>query len=300
MAQAARADAEVRRMSESDATRAMENPVEFRRGTVRSVTLTIPLLSEQNTYLVVRLPESAVKDLMDRALALPEPEREPFIKEWVMRNQEALLEQYLVTEEGSRSFRYDIVPVRSDGTEIAARPQAPAQGQAPQEAPAQEAQPSIAAAIPSRTGSPAAEDISIVRMPRAEEAPPLEETHEAAESGASDEAPLPAPRQASFVFSGEGNGTREDPLIVQGREGRASGRDAVAIPIHLVDLDAHIKIFIRRSDLSDESIGRTTTDLKQACALALVHLEFDARTIQQSGLPAAIGMALRRTRQALE
>jgi hypothetical protein len=89
----------------------MASPVETRRGELRSVTLTIPLLSERNTYLVVRLPNEAVQEAVRQARELPEAERPAFLREWVMRNQQAVIEQYVRSGRSERRFRYDVVPV---------------------------------------------------------------------------------------------------------------------------------------------------------------------------------------------
>jgi hypothetical protein len=93
----------------------------MRRGQLRSVTLTIPLLSERNTYLVVRLPNEIVQDAVRQARELPEAERPAFLRDWVMRNQQAVLEQYVRTGRSERRFRYDVVPVPTRMGEVTPR-----------------------------------------------------------------------------------------------------------------------------------------------------------------------------------
>ena len=123
MAQAAPVQAEVQRqtLSAADARRALENPVAIRRGAVQSVTLTIPLLSERNSYLVVRLPDAVVQDLMRQAREVPDAERPAFVRDWVMRNQQAVLEQFVRAGRTERRFRYDVIPVPTRMGEVTPR-----------------------------------------------------------------------------------------------------------------------------------------------------------------------------------
>ncbi len=94
-------------------TRDVSQPVEMRGGQVRSITLNIPLLTAPNAYLVVRLPDSVVSGLLTHVRTLPEQQRADFLREWVMRNQEAVLDQYVRSGASSRRFRYNVVPVQS-------------------------------------------------------------------------------------------------------------------------------------------------------------------------------------------
>lgn len=123
MAQAAPVQADVQRttLSASDARRQLENPVVVRRGQVQSVTLTIPLLSERNAYLVVRLPDTVVQDLMRQAREVPEADRPAFVRDWIMRNQQAVLEQFVRANRSERRFRYDVVPVPTRMGEVTPR-----------------------------------------------------------------------------------------------------------------------------------------------------------------------------------
>jgi len=112
MSQPFQADVSVRTLQAGPARTAMASPVQMRRGEVQSITLTIPLLSDRNSYLVVRLPDQAVRDLMAQARALPQEQRAGFIRDWVMRNQQAVLEQHIRSGGRSRQFRYDVVAER--------------------------------------------------------------------------------------------------------------------------------------------------------------------------------------------
>ncbi|MEW6035836.1 MAG: hypothetical protein AB1529_04445, partial [Candidatus Micrarchaeota archaeon] len=107
------ADVNVRSMRAAEARQAISNPVDVRRGQVRSITLTIPLLTDRGSYLVVRLPDTVVQELLTQARTLPEAERPGFVRDWVMRNQQAVLEQYILSSRGQRRFRYNVVPVQA-------------------------------------------------------------------------------------------------------------------------------------------------------------------------------------------
>ena len=136
------ADVQVRTMQAAQANQALSSPVQTRRGEVQGITLTIPLLTERNAYLVVKLPDQAVRELVEKARALPENQRAAFIRGWVMRNQQAILEQHVRSPAGTKSFRYDVVPV-------AVQPVAKATPQR-----TEPPKPPAAAAVPSRREMP--------------------------------------------------------------------------------------------------------------------------------------------------
>ncbi len=147
MSQPFQADVQVRTIQPPQARAAMQSPVQMRRGDVQSVTLTIPLLSDRNSYLVVRLPEGAVREMMGQARTLPPEQRAGYIRDWVMRNQQAVLEQHIRTGGGrSRQFRYNVVPVQAA---------APRVGEATPRR-VEQPQPPVAAAVPRREEQPAA------------------------------------------------------------------------------------------------------------------------------------------------
>jgi hypothetical protein len=111
MAQPASVQAEVQRniLSTGAARHQISHPVEMRRGDLRSVTLTIPLL-EKGAFLVVKLPIPIVQEVVRQSRELPESERSQFVREWIMRNQQAVLEQYVQSGRGQKRFRYDVIP----------------------------------------------------------------------------------------------------------------------------------------------------------------------------------------------
>ncbi|MFH0885024.1 MAG: hypothetical protein V1861_04900 [Candidatus Micrarchaeota archaeon] len=290
------AEVSIRNMNQSEAREAMANQVEIRRGEVRSITLTIPLLSDQNSYLVVRLPEESVRSLMDHVATLPEGERNAFIKEWVMRNQAAVLEQYINSGQSSRHFRYDVVPVRVE------------QAQEPASREAQPASP-VASAVPSRREQPSPQppvleaEPLIIRRTTTQEAVPSQNPPVQAPAEQAIVSPPPEQRQREYAFrlSGSGSGTQEEPYVIEVQGEPARGSDAVAIPMHFQsgEIDIHVKIYLRRSDLSDDSIARTTSDLKVVCGQALGQAGFSGDAIAQSGVLNQIGSALRSTRRAI-
>jgi len=107
------ADVNVRTLRAQQARDAIANQVEIKRGEVRGITLTIPLLTDANSYLVVRVPDAAVKELIEKAKSLPEAERPDFIREWVLKNQRAIIGQYVSSGGKARQFRYDVVPAQA-------------------------------------------------------------------------------------------------------------------------------------------------------------------------------------------
>jgi|GEM_PF-4626956 len=118
------ATVEINKLNDRAAKQHLETPVVVRGNRIRSVTLTIPLSETdrkgRGSYLVVKLPKDAVDELMDRAAALPEEKRTGFIRDWIGRNQEAVLSRYFeIRDKGkkTRKFRYDVVPVPSEPAE---------------------------------------------------------------------------------------------------------------------------------------------------------------------------------------
>src|SRR5512143_3049153 len=115
MAQAAPLQAEVHRttLTAAAAREQLTHPLETtRRGEIRSLAITVPLLSERNSYLVVRLPEQMVRDVLSYVGTLPEEQRRDYLAEWIIRNQQAVLSQYVQTGRTQRAFRYNVVPAR--------------------------------------------------------------------------------------------------------------------------------------------------------------------------------------------
>lgn len=118
----------------------MANPVEFnRRHELRSMSLTIPLLGERNSYLVVRIPNEVAQEAVRLARELPDTERPAFLREWILRNQQAVLEAYARGGRSERRFRFDIVPATAarvgEATPRRIAEPNPPQRQAPEESP---------------------------------------------------------------------------------------------------------------------------------------------------------------------
>ncbi len=91
----------------------MQNPLTTsRRGEVQGLTITVPLITERNSYLVVRLPANVVQDLLTHVQTLPEEQRRNYLSEWIIRNQQSVLDSYIRSGRTSRPFRYDVVPSR--------------------------------------------------------------------------------------------------------------------------------------------------------------------------------------------
>ncbi|MFH1785774.1 MAG: hypothetical protein ABH842_05080 [Candidatus Micrarchaeota archaeon] len=84
--------------------------VEILAGKVKSITLVLPLLNEKNAYLVIKLPESVLKDVLEHAAKLPEAQRTQFVQDWLMKNQDVALQQYIKSK--AKVFTLDVVPVR--------------------------------------------------------------------------------------------------------------------------------------------------------------------------------------------
>lgn len=106
------------------ARRQMESPLEMRKGQITGMTLTIPLLSGANSYLIVKMPAEEVNSVLGQAQALPQDKRAAFIHEWVMSNKQAVLERY-VSGGKEKRFTYGIVPVRGSALGTVARRTSP-------------------------------------------------------------------------------------------------------------------------------------------------------------------------------
>ncbi|MFN7991209.1 MAG: hypothetical protein U0R44_03555 [Candidatus Micrarchaeia archaeon] len=226
---AIQAEVQVSRLTAEAARRALSSPVEAsRRGEVRSITLTIPLLSDRNSYLVVRLPDTIVQDLMRQAREVPEPQRREFITDWVMRNQEAVLEQYIAGERTRRSFRYNVVPVRTPVTE--AVPRRVDEEVRPQPArttiirPRAEPQPQAPVAQPPQAAPPQQEDRRRTVPPQPQGgqrpvvSPPQQPPPQVAPPRQAEQQLPPLPPQITG-----GNGSQQSPYVLAPALGRARG-----------------------------------------------------------------------------
>ncbi len=91
----------------------MQNPLSTsRRGEVQGLTITVPLITERNSYLVVRLPANVVQDLLTYVGTLPEDQRRSYLAEWIIRNQQSVLDSYIQGGRTSRPFSFNVVPTR--------------------------------------------------------------------------------------------------------------------------------------------------------------------------------------------
>ncbi|MFH0885023.1 MAG: hypothetical protein V1861_04895 [Candidatus Micrarchaeota archaeon] len=283
---ALQADVQLRTLRANEAREAISNPVDIRRGEVRTITLTIPLLTDRNSYLVVRLPDQAVQDLLSHVRTLPTNERNNFIREWVMRNQQAVIEQHVRIGGRERRFRYDVVPVQaqprvSESTPRRVEPQPPVSATVPRREPPAQVPPQAAPqsrviqpggappAQPARREAPAqpAPAPVVVQPPAVGTARPIERP-----------VPAPAPvRRELPPFPAQirgGNGSSRTPYRVyksaaeveQAR--RRSGQDiadsTIEAPITLSIEglgDIRFTVAFTARQLTNSARGRTSTEL---------------------------------------
>lgn len=219
------ADVQFRTLRTAQERRILQNPAEVRRGEVRSITIHVPLLSGRNDYLVVRMPDAAVRDLLSQAQALPQEQRTQFIREWVVRNQQAVLEQYIRSGGSERRFRYDVVPARAPAPRVSEA--------TPRRTEERQPAPPVSVAVPRRE-QPSSSSGRRVIQPTGPSELPIERVPSARTARA--ELP-PFPSQIRG-----GSGTRADPLRVYrteaevARSGRRRGgvsESIIQVPITL-------------------------------------------------------------------
>jgi hypothetical protein len=110
--------AEVKTLLPREAERVMSNAVIVLAGQVRAITLVVPLM-EKDKYLVVKLPDQTVKDLIRSASTQSKEKRQAFITDFIAKNQQAMVAQHIRTGEPSR-FTFKVI-----GLDQAATPMAP-------------------------------------------------------------------------------------------------------------------------------------------------------------------------------
>ncbi len=279
------ADVNVRTLRAAAAHEALQHPVELRRGEVRSITLTIPLLNDNTSYLVVRLPDNVVQALLTHVRTLPQNERQEFIYNWVMRNQQAVIEQHIRSGGRDRRFRYDVVPIQalprvteSTPRRVEPPPQPPVSATVPRREPAAPVQP---AAPPPRVIQPGAP----TAQPR---------TAQPAERPVA--APAPRQREEERWWLG-GGGTRASPYRIRMLTNRARGDGIEAseleIPIAISNV-GRFAISVTLSQISSSRFEATYREMIQLCRQGYGQTE-EGRggRVQLTGIPP---MAEMRTR----
>lgn len=89
-----------------------QSPIHQRKdGSIDAITITIPLLREKDSYLVVKLPADTVAEITGYIQELPEKDRNQFLIKWIIQNADAVLDQFIRTGAKDHQFRYDVVPV---------------------------------------------------------------------------------------------------------------------------------------------------------------------------------------------
>ncbi|MCI0504290.1 hypothetical protein L0Y65_06305 [Candidatus Micrarchaeota archaeon] len=265
------ADVNVRTLRAPQARDAMEHPVELRRGEVRGITLTIPLLTDRTSYLVVRLPDEVVRGLLEHVRTLPPPERADFIRQWVMRNQQAVIEQHVRSGGRERRFRYDIVPVQAMPRVTEATPrrvEPPAQQPVATAVPRREA----VAPQPASPGQPARR---IIQPGQPARSPQVRVEPQPGPVFAPDrpaERPVPAPpaarrREEESWWLG-GRGTQREPYRIRMLTGRARGNgieaSEIEIPISISSV-GRFAIGVTLSQISASRFEATYREMLQLC-----------------------------------
>jgi len=99
-------------MTNTAASRLIANPVEMNRGQIRRVTLIIPTFGPprgaNRQYLVARIPQAQVRELTTHLATLPPAQREQFVRTWIERNQQSMINAYFGNQRAR--FNFDFVP----------------------------------------------------------------------------------------------------------------------------------------------------------------------------------------------
>lgn len=275
------ANVAVRRLNDRAAAQNIRTPVVVRKGKVKSVTITIPLFEPNDKqgrgkYLVAELPKAIVDDLLRQASNLPEKERSDFIKEWLKKNQEAVLNQYLkVKGKSPKTFRYDVIPVRRVMASTPRRTEQEAAEIPPMAAP----RPGTA---PTRAPSgPTAKPPSGLRIKRRER-----------------------PRKPNQVQKG-GFGTSDSPYILRmssvPRKKSGLENNIVEVPLLFKSPDAglapfHVEFNFTLNQLADSSIEKTIKEAKKVARELLLYKAFQqGLNLESRDLDMAIKDAVRQT-----
>jgi len=299
---ALQADVQLRTLLAIDARRAISNPVELRRGEVRSITLTIPLLTDRNSYLVVRLPDQAVQDLLSHVRTLPTNERNTFIRDWVMRNQQLIIEQHIRIGGRERRFRYDVVPVQSmprvgEATprRVEPAPQPPVSATVPRREPPATAPPQTAAPQGRVIQPGGAPPSSTTRRAPPLVPPPVVAPPQPTERPVAPAAPA-ARREEERWWLG-GSGTRASPYRIRlpTRRARGDGIEAseIEIPITITNV-GRFTINVTLSQISSSRFEATYREMIQLCRQGYGQTE-EGRggRVQLTGIPPLADMRAR-------
>jgi hypothetical protein len=118
----------------------MTRPVTVRRGRISGVTISVPLITQRNKYLVLSVPSGVVGQLVDHLRTLPAGQRGRYMRRWMGRNQSSMLEAYAESgvsgRRGRQRFSFTLVPVGTAGitprrTRATATPRITSPGAAP-------------------------------------------------------------------------------------------------------------------------------------------------------------------------
>lgn len=85
----------VETLGESVARRHLIKPAKVKGGKVTGITIMVPLLSKKDSYLVLKLPTAEVDELLKHVSTLPKGERAGVVRDWVIKNQELMLKEYI-------------------------------------------------------------------------------------------------------------------------------------------------------------------------------------------------------------
>ena len=268
---ALQADVQLRTILAADARRALSNPVELRRGEVRSITLTIPLLTDRNSYLVVRLPDQAVQDLLSHVRTLPTNERNTFIRDWVMRNQQVIIEQHIRVGGRQRRFRYDVVPVQAQPSLADTTPRRVAPQPLPIRTNPLETVPPVPAQRPTAPQSRVIQPGGAPPSSTTRRAPPLVPPPVVAPPQPTERpvAPAaPAARREEERWWLGGSGTRASPYRIRlpTRRARGDGIEAneLEIPITITNV-GRFAINVTLSQISSSRFEATYREMIQLC-----------------------------------
>jgi hypothetical protein len=259
------------------------NPIETnRKGEATGVVFAVPLFSERNAFLVVRLPQSVAQDLARAVSDKPEAERSQFIRDWVKQNQLAIYDQYISSGGKSRRFRYDVIPVKApvlSATPVrtpAQKPEekAPIAKPAP-EVKAPEAKPSAGRrlSIPDEGGAQKPAKPAEIKPPEVKA--PEVKLPEQKPAGPIARAPVKVelPPLPSEVKGGNGSKTKPYQVVLSPwRESSGVGATEVKVPITLVIEGLgtiYFMVNVSASQLKNDAISTATSNLVSVCRAAL-------------------------------
>ncbi len=246
-------------MTNAAASRLIANPVEMTRGQISRITLIIPTFGPprgaNRQYLVARIPQAQIRALTEHLATLPPAQREQFVRTWMERNQQSMINAYLGNQRSR--FNFDFVPHtavnlsptprRTTATPTPVQPQAPAQ----------------------RTVSPTPRRTITTPPPPQVTTPPVQPEG-------------PAPRARSTTrepvdgVTG-GSGTRRSPFQIRytvGRGRRGLGATEIAVPF--VFYGRRYSARVTLAQLSDNNVARTYAGILSYIRRHVARLEHGA------------------------